>query len=151
MSEVVLAHQFPVKINTGTFATPVWTEIKSFNDYTVDPQSKEIDTVTSDDAGWQAGLVVERGVNITVNGLLKEDDEGDLDAGFVALEGYANEVGTAAICELLVALPGGNGFRFRANVVSYTAGGGTTNEAVKYQVEFKSTGEITFGAIATID
>jgi hypothetical protein len=151
MSGAIKAYDLPIKINTGTSVTPVWTTILAASQYTVDPQAKEVNTTTWDDGGEEATSVVSRSLHVTIEGVVKEDAEGDLDPGLAALLGYANETMGEAVAEFLVYAPNAKGYRFSATVVSVNHTGGEVTDMVKWKADLKSVGAYTYGLLSSID
>jgi TP901-1 family phage major tail protein len=70
-----------VKVNTGTYETPVWTKVGGQKDASITFGLGDIDITDKDSAGWEENLPGNRNVEIEFDAFLIEDD-----AGFVEMK-----------------------------------------------------------------
>lgn len=89
---------FLVAINTGTTATPVWTNVAGQRDATLNLNTAEFDATTKDSANWHEGLTGIRDWDISFNNLFGESDTGlaELENAFLNNEQVQIKLTTAA-------------------------------------------------------
>lgn len=130
-------------INTGTDATPVWTEIKSLNSWAHSPSTNQTDTTDFDDNGRLSHLVASRGDEFTLTGSYLEDiDTGARDPGQEAVEALAQSVGNDSTKQFQLASPGGNTLTFYASA-ECTVGGGGNDDKSAWEAKLTVSGSIT--------
>lgn len=139
----VLARGFDFELNNGTIAVPAWVAVGHINSWTHQPSAQDADTTTFDDDGRESHMKASRGDTFTLNGLYQEDPVGGArDAGQVAVEAWAKEVGPASRKQFRITSPGGNVRTFEATA-NVTQGGGGNNDPAAWSAEIKVTGTIT--------
>ena len=133
----VLAREFPLAINTGTTETPAWTAIEGIKSLSLAPQTKEADTNTFSNAGWETSRIVSRGLNVTCDGLAQYDADGVKDAGQAQCEAYSLLTGRAGVAEFKIDLPeSGDYYRFSGHV-KVTEFGGDVDAVSVWKMEIK--------------
>lgn len=65
-----------VKVNTGTYGSPVWTKVGGQKDASWEWSLEEIDVTDKDSAGWKERLPANREITIDFDCFLIEDDAG---------------------------------------------------------------------------
>lgn len=133
----VLAREFPISINTGTTETPVWTVIEGIKSLTLAPSTKEADTNTFSNAGWDTSRVVSRGLTVTCDGLAQYDENGVKDAGQDACEGYGVLTGRAGVAEFKIELPETDDYYRFSGHVKVTEFGGDVDAVSTWKLEIK--------------
>lgn len=105
------------QVNTGTIATPVWTDIDAVESVAHSP-STVTDTLNGlYTGGRDESRPMRRGDEFTLNGIVT-DDAGTRDPGQAAVEALAAEIGDAAVGQFQVSGPTGFTKEFSAWVES---------------------------------
>jgi hypothetical protein len=92
-----LARYIKVEVNTGTVATPTWTEVKGLINIDHSPSTERADTTGFDSAGRSEHLVAQRGDSFTLGGRkLIDPDTGAGDPGQEELEEAGRAFGSSA-------------------------------------------------------
>lgn len=139
----VLARSTKAEINTGTDASPIWTEIKGLNTIGPEPKMSEADTTAFDSNGRDEHLVASRGMSLTLEGFRYEDEAtGARDPGQQAVETLGDAVGTASLGQFRLTSPGGRTWTFKASA-DVTPMGGGNNDASSWSAKLTVSGAIT--------
>ena len=127
----VLARDYKFEINTGTVATPVWTNIGGLQSFSFDPAKADTDTTDFDTNGYSSHLVASRSVGLTLEGQRKEDmTDGSRDAGQAAVEVLAEKIAYESLGDFrFYHKTSKKGKRFTASAVVTGPGGGTGDAA----------------------
>lgn len=145
----ILARGFDFELNTGTSGSPVWVAISNANKWSHSPTANDADTTSFDDAGRMTHFKVSRGDEFTVSCLEQEDpDTGERDAGQLACEAWADEIGPASVKQFRITSPAGNTRTFDATATT-TVGGGGNDDPSSWEVAIKVTGAITSSATSS--
>jgi len=121
----VLARGWVLSINTGTYAVPVWTEVKGINTLTFSNSKNDADTTDFNSDGDMEHMVASRSREIAVEGFYLEDiSTGDRDAGQEACETLAELTGNTSLGDFKLVSPAANGKRFYASANIGDVGGG---------------------------
>lgn len=140
----ILVRSCTVHVNTGTDATPVWTQVKGLTEPVEhSPSTSRTDTTDCDSAGREEHLVVSRSDQFTLKGFRMEDaSNGTRDAGQSAVEAVADLMGDAGLKGYKLTSPGGKTYIFKASSqVKYFGGG--IGDAVPWECELQVSGLIT--------
>lgn len=135
--EPVLARSFPLEINTGTVAQPVWTKISGITGITPGQTSQKTDDTDFDTDGWEAGTIVQRGRTLSVALNYKLAADGTEDAGQEALIALADAMGPSAKAWFKYgpAVEGGPVHYFRGTVdMQWPGGDKTANASVTAEI-----------------
>lgn len=121
----VLARGWILKVNTGTEAVPVFTEVNGLNTFTFSNSKNDADTTDFNSAGFVEHIVASRSFEISGEGFFLEDKStGDRDAGQEKVEEYGLLVGEDSLRTWTLTTPGGTVRTFKASVVVGDQGGG---------------------------
>ena len=138
-----LIRQWTISINTGTVATPVWTEVGGIDNVAPTRSKQNADTGDFNSGGWDEHLPAGRGRSMTVSGHYLEDpDTGARDPGQAAVETQGNLIGTTGIDQYRFESAGGNGFDVNASV-DVQDPGGSKNDAASWGFVLDVTGAPT--------
>jgi hypothetical protein len=121
----VLAREWVVSINTGTYVAPVWKEIKGLNTLTFSSGKNDADTTDFNSEGYEEHIVASRNAELSIEGLYMEDpSDGTRDPGQEAVEALAELMGNDSLGDFKLISPGGAGKRFYASAEIGDVGGG---------------------------
>lgn len=123
----VLARDWTLWLNqTGTYATPVWTNITcGLNTFTFSNSKNDADTTDFCNDGYMDHIVASRSLELTGEGFYMEDEiTGDRDLGQEYMEALNTAMGNSAKGDFKLVSPGGSGRRFYASVNVGDTGGG---------------------------
>lgn len=141
----LLAKNFPLEINSGTTAAPVWTPIGGINSLTISPAKNTVDTRDYNSGNWQEHMVVSRGATLSLDGQrLHDPTDGSRDPGQEEVESYAWETGAEAEAEFRVVSASADGTvlaQFKATV-EVTPFGGGSDDLATWDVELEVTGAL---------
>lgn len=133
-----------LSINTGTDATPVWTQIKGLTSIKPGSDAERTDNQTFDDDGWATHRVASRSRSLEIEGYYIEDPvTGARDPGQAALIDLGDQMGYQSIDDFRVTTLGGNTLEFRASV-DVEWGGGGVNDNATFNVKLQIDGQPTF-------
>lgn len=85
----VLSRDFPIDVNTGTIASPVWTQINGLDEDGIDIKDdpREADFGDANDGGWAKPMIIGHGYTVSLKGSRMEaSDDGTRDPGQAAVE-----------------------------------------------------------------
>jgi len=145
------AHNFPVFINTGTSAEPVWTRIKNLNNVLPEHGSKEVDITDQDTAGFSKTMITSRSYKLTLEGFKAYDEDGVGDPGQVAVEVLNGQTGPDAVGDFLLVEPGDKGRRIKGHVTISNDRGGKVEEVVAWKAVVSAIEKPTFGDLVDFD
>ncbi len=138
----VNAENYDFEVNTGTIASPTWTNISGIEDFDLGDSTTRADTTDIDSSGVEENRVIRRGHSITLNGhWLEDESDGSRDAGQEALETAARAVGSAAEVGVRVTTPGGT-----TEISQFTvehSRSGDKNDVTKFSFTLTRTGATT--------
>jgi len=136
----VLAREWVVQINTGTYGTPTWTNIGGLTSLTFSTSKNDADTTDFDSDGQMEHIPASRSREIGLEGFYEEDaSTGDRDSGQEAVEGYMDLTGAAGLADFKLTSPGGTAKRFYASVNVSDVGGGN-DDPTSWNVTLTVTG-----------
>lgn len=142
----ILVRQFKFKLNTGTVAVPVWTEIKGIDTMSPSPSKQDADTTTFDDDGVETHMTAARGLSFTISGKMAYTDaeRTTRDPGQAAAKAWAAEIGPESLKQFQIVYPDAvsttDTFFASANT---TDGGGGNNDPAAFSLEVTRSGATT--------
>lgn len=121
----VLARDWVASINTGTYVSPVWVEIKGLSTLTFSNGKNDADTTDFNSDGWEEHIVASRNAELAIEGMYLEDpSDGSRDPGQEAVETLSETMGNDSLGDFKLVSPGGTGKRFYASAQIGDVGGG---------------------------
>lgn len=122
----VLARDWTIEINKGTFGTPIWVNATcGLNTFTFSNTKNDADTTDFCSEGYLEHMVASRTSEIVGEGFYLEDEStGDRAEGQELIETLAEEVGNSSLGDFKLTSPGGNIRRFFASSMIADVGGG---------------------------
>ena len=143
--EKVLIRDFYLHINTGTFAVPVWTQVKGLHpEMEWSDSPTRADTTDQDANGVKSHLVVSHEYTASCKGKRLEDpDDGSRDPGQEAAEALARQIGAASLGDWRITTPGAATVRFNASAQVKPFGGGM-DDASTWECELAVSGQPTW-------
>lgn len=139
----VLARDWVASINTGTYVSPVWTEIKGLNTLTFSNGKNDAETTDFNSEGFEEHIVASRNAELGIEGLFLEDpSDGSRDPGQEAVEALAELMGNDSLGDFKLVSPGGTGKRFYASAQIGDVGGGN-DDATSWSATLTRSGQTT--------
>jgi hypothetical protein len=140
-----LARDLLIEINTGSVASPAWTEIGGLTSLTHAPATERADASGFDSQGRAEHMVTQRGDTWTLEGHSKIDPaDGAQDEGQAAVEASSTAVGIAAEEHYRFTVPGtGSPVREFTATAEVTLPGGGTNDLAAWGAVLEVTGAVT--------
>lgn len=137
-----LARNLRPEINTGTEASPSWTEIKGITELSPSQERETTDTTGFDSDGRAEHLVVQRAVEYSLSGFRVYDTDGTRDPGQEALDDANEEIGRSAEVDFRLVHRTTNEImaHFTATVQVGTPHGGATNDPSGFEATITRTG-----------
>jgi hypothetical protein len=122
----VLARDWNLFINTGTFAVPVWADVTGgINTFKFSNKKKDAETTDFASDGRDESFAASRSTEISAEGYYLEDlSNGDRNAGQELIEAQAELVGVTSLGDFKIVSPAGTLRRFYASVEMVDVGGG---------------------------
>ncbi|HEX2314664.1 MAG TPA: hypothetical protein VHJ17_13065 [Thermomonospora sp.] len=116
-----------------------WVEIGGITSMEISPDAEDVDTTTFSSQGFAEHQIMQRSLEIGLEGRYLEDAAGLRDRGQALVETLADQVGDASLSRLRVVRPSG---RTREHVVSARLGeiGGENNDKTAWAVTFTRSG-----------
>lgn len=127
----ILAREYGIEINTGTFVAPVWQEIGGINSLTMGRSKTDADTKDFGTDGWDEHIVAGRGRTVSFDGHLVTDPvTGVHDPGQAECEAATDQIGWNSVDnDFQFTEPSGAGKRFFGSVDAGPTGGGINDPA----------------------
>jgi len=117
-----------------------YQNIGGINNSSLSVSTERTDATDFDSGGWESGIVVGRGQEITLSGFRLEDvTTKDRDAGQARIEALADQFGDNAFGNFRFTTPGGKKLRFVASIQIGSSGSDT--EPVSWEATLKVEGE----------
>lgn len=122
----VLARDWTMSINKGTFGTPVWVDVTcGINTFTLSNTKNDADTTDFCSEGFMEHLVASRSIELTAEGFFLEDPStGDRAEGQELIEAQALLMGNSSLGDFRLISPGLTESRFFASANIADIGGG---------------------------
>jgi hypothetical protein len=144
------ASLFTLHINTGTTASPIWTEVGGITQLDASQTATTVDGSTFDSDGWADDVTVRRAAMITLTGrALFDETTGAKDPGQAAIETLGALLGDDAKGAFKVSLPGGATYGFTATVGNVTPFGGGKDDLANFSAELRIQGAPVVAAAPT--
>ena len=140
----VLARDWTLEINNGTYASPSWINATcGLNTFTFSNTKNDADTTDFCSEGWMEHIVASRSMELTGEGFYLEDEStGDRNQGQELIETLANQMGNASLGDFRLTSPGGNSRRFYASANIADVGGGN-DDPTSWGFTLTISGQIT--------
>lgn len=126
--------------NTGTYAAPVWTEVKNVKDLTLNLEKGEADVTTRGDQGWRATVGTLKDASIEFQMVWDSTD-----TGFTAFQTafFGNTPVELAVMDGAMTDPNSEGLRALFDVFNFTR-----NEALEEAIMVDASVKPTYSANA---
>lgn len=139
-----------VRVGDGVTPTEGFTRVAGLTKVGISFSAADTDVVDFDNAGWDAKLMMQRGVTLTLTGRIKTDGAGTQDPGQAAVESLGLALAGASVANFRFEIPMGGG-KLRTYSVACTVAlanqDGGPNDLMSWGATLKSYGAATVATV----
>ena len=126
--------------NTGSYASPVWNEVKNVKDVTLNLEAGEADVTTRGNAGWRANIATLKDASLEFEMVW---DTADDDFTAIRTAFLTNAAIEFAVLDGPVATSGSQGLRATMSITNFSR-----SEALEEAITVSVTAKVTYSATA---